>query len=759
MRGVVLAVCCIGLLALWVDRADAFEPQLRPTLEISRADGPIRIDGDLTDAGWRDAVIADGFAETDPGDQTEPAVDSKAMVTYDSSNLYVALIAYDNPEEVRVSLRDRDSIFRDDYFGIMLETYGDLGWGYEFFVNALGIQGDLRMTSDGNEDIGFDVVWHSEGKVTENGYQVEIAIPFSSLRFPDKPEQEWRINFWRDRQRDTRYRYTWAAQDRDDPCFMCQWGHLRGLSGLERSSSLDVIASLQGFQSGARIQPDEPKNADPKFENDDPDGDASLNLRYAITSNSSVEATINPDFSQIESDAGQIDVNETFALFFPERRPFFQEGSNLYNTWVDAIYTRSINDPDLAGKLTGKFGKTSLLWLIAREDESEILVPLSERSKFLAIDKSTSNIFRIRHSVLEDSYVGGLATNRRHDGGGSGTTFGVDNLLRFQTNYRWENQVVGSYTQEPDSPFGSAAFDSTRFDGDSHTVGFDGEDYLGHAIYSSLERSGRHYNADFDYWEHSPTFRTENGFTTGNDRRRTTFWNGYWFNNEGEFLLDWEPSVSIGRIWTYGNKFKEDWIGAEVDFSFTKATELEIGGSVGREEFAGERFDEIRDVYVGADSRFSEAFSVGAFTRYGRRIFRSRNDPRLGDQFDLEVEADIKPSQQVQIGIDWAYAEMESAREGQGLLFSGYILRSRVDVNFTRKFFARAVVEYSSFDDEVAVEPLLTYRVNPFTVFFLGANSRLLESPTERGKLTPEETEWHQESRQFFLKLQYLVQL
>ncbi|MEZ4652155.1 MAG: carbohydrate binding family 9 domain-containing protein [Candidatus Eisenbacteria bacterium] len=278
--------------------AHAVEPHFHPTLDIHRTTGTIQIDGSLDDPGWRDAAVADGFVEVSPGDQTEPPVSSRALVTYDDVNLYVALIADDDPSTVRVSLRERDNIWTDDYFGIMLDTYGSLQWGYEIFVNPWGIQGDLRVLSDGNEDSGFDLIWQSQGKITDHGYQVELAIPFSSLRFEDRPEQRWRVNFWRDHQRDVRRRYSWAAQNRDDPCWMCQWGYLTGVRDISPSSNLELIASAIGYQAGSLLDAGDPAM---RFENDKLDGSAGLSARYGITSSISAEATLNPDFSQIES--------------------------------------------------------------------------------------------------------------------------------------------------------------------------------------------------------------------------------------------------------------------------------------------------------------------------------------------------------------------------------------------------------------------------------------------------------------------------
>ncbi|MCA9752751.1 MAG: carbohydrate binding family 9 domain-containing protein, partial [Gemmatimonadetes bacterium] len=359
--------------------SDHFAPQYLPTLAAGRTETGIHVDGVLDDAAWKTATKARGFAETNPGNQTRPPVDSEVWITHDDDNLYVALIAQDDPKEVRASVCDRDQIFQDDYFGVMLDPYGDRTSGYELFVNPLGIQGDLRMLADGNEDSSFDMLWESRGQITDSGYQVEIAIPFSSLRLPERPVQEWRVNFWRDRQRNVRNQYAWAALNRDNPCFMCQWGTLTDLHVGSASRSVEVIGSVIGTQVGSMTDTDDPGSA---FENDDPNGDASLSLKYGVSSSTFAELTVNPDFSQVESDAGQIDVNRTFALFFPERRPFFQEGADLYGTWIDAVYTRSINDPSVAAKITRQQDGISGVYTVARDENSPVIIPTEERSEF-----------------------------------------------------------------------------------------------------------------------------------------------------------------------------------------------------------------------------------------------------------------------------------------------------------------------------------------------------------------------------------------
>ena len=733
-----------------------FTPQFQPTLNITRATGKITIDGDLNDSAWENAAVAENFTEFNPGDQVEPPVKSRALVTYDDTYLYVALIAEDDPTAVRVSLRDRDRIFTDDYFGIMLDTYGEQAWAYELFVNPYGIQGDLRMATSGNEEIAFDIVWESVGKVTDTGYQVEIAIPFASLRFPNRPEQTWRINFWRDRQRDARGQYAWAAMDRDNPCFMCQWGYITGIKNISPGKNIEIITTAVGSQAGALEDSSDPAS---DFDNDKIDGDASLNIRYGLSSNASTEMTLNPDFSQVESDAGQIDVNTTFALFFPERRPFFQEGSDQYNTAINAIYTRSINDPSVAGKFSGQFGKTNITYTFARDENSPLVLPFEEQSRFVGLGKSVSNIIRVRRSIKDDTYVGALITDRRLDDGGAGTVVGGDANVRFLKNYRLKFQAVASHTEEPEGVEIFLAGDPDSidtFDNGKYTANLDGESYWGYAQYTNLGRSGRTWNFNLDYWAYSPTFRTDNGFTTQNDARRAIAWTGLTFRPNSKLLVNWGPNASIGRIWNWDGRFKDEWIRPELRFRFKGQTDVQVQAIWSNERFSNELIEGIRRLTLYLETRPSAYATGGVWTQFGRSLFRSFSNPELGNEFTMSLWSQLKPFQRLVIEPSWDYSQMRS-RVDDSLLFKTYILRTRFSFNFTREWFLRLIVQYRDDTKRLDLEPLLTYRLNPFTVFFVGANSkyRNFEIPVS----APVTHDWELASRQFFVKFQYLFRM
>lgn len=756
----VLVVTLISLFAAPILAQDDFKPRYRPTLHITKlTGGPIHIDGVLDEPAWQQAACAEGFVENSPGDQTKPPVESRVLITYDENKLYLGFIAYDDPKTVRVSLRDRDNIFRDDYFGVMLDTYGDASWGYEIFVNPLGFQGDLRMLTNGNEDMSFDLVWESEGMVTDSGYQVEVAVPFSSLRFPDKPEQVWKMNFWRDRQRDVRRRFSWAAIDRDEACFMCQWGTVTGISGIRPGSRLEILPNIVASQAGQLRDYSNPRLG---FEHGDLDAEFSLNARYGLSSQTSVEATFNPDFSQVESDATQIDVNSPFALFYEERRPFFQEGSDLFSTWITAIYTRSIADPEVATKLTGRAGHTSFAYLLGRDEHSPVIVPLAERSYFWRGGKSTSNIARVRHPLWDDSYIGGLVTDRRLEGGGSGTLFGGDASFRFLRNYRYDLQLLGSRTDEPIDSILSASAGTATFEKGKHTVAFDGEQFWGHGLFTGIVRDSRFWNASIAYVDLSPTFRADNGFETQNDRRNYEVWNALVFRPNGRFLQDWTPNFSFGTMWDSDGQQRQNWIHPSIEATFTGQTQVILEYSITDERYGGVWFENFHAAEVGVFGRPTEYLHFDFELSVGDGIARNIATPILGDDIQVYVGTWIKPTKHFVVEPQVTWQKLDRPNGGSNI-FDVYVARTRFNYQFSRELFLRLVVEYvhskevtdtpGQYDEQATLtfEPLLSYKLNPFTVFYIGSTHDYWDE-NQAGHL-------YRSSQRFFAKFQYLFRI
>ena len=750
----------IGLsLPLAATGAEAFSPNFDPVLEISPTRGKIEVDGNLDDAGWRGAARAVSFSETSPGDNAAPPVQTEVLVTYDDENFYMAFIAEDDPATVVAGLRDRDEIFSDDYVGIILDTYGDQAWAYEFFVNPLGFQGDLRMTATGGEDMGFDLVWHSRGRITEDGFQVEVAIPFSSLRFPEHDNGGWRATFWRDRKRDFRERSSWAAIDRDDPCWMCQFGTLRGIEGVKPGGGLSLLPAMVAHQSSGLAEP--AAGGDPEWTPGDFRADFGLSLAYSFGPNFAVEGTVNPDFSQVESDAAQIDVNTPFALFYPEHRPFFQRGSNLFGSWINAIHTRSINDPYVAAKVTARRGPLSLLYLVAQDEHSPLILPFEESSSIRLGGKSLSNILRMRRSFDGGSFIGALLTDRRHGssfdkhgllvpaGGGAGTVGGVDFSLRFLDNWSWEFQALASHTEEMSDSALSEGLEGRSFDGGQYTAAFDGESYWGQAVYCSFERNGRIWGLDLDLTAKSPAFRAENGFVASNNRQDANLWSGWNFRLDKKFIDNLFPQIIAGRAWNYEGQQKDEWLMAQVNMNLIKQTWVQLHQMWSTENYRGVQFDGIRRSRVQFNSSPAGWMQFGGTFSRSATIARFEEPPFLGNQTQMEAWLSLSPAPWLRLQPSFSHLRMTHP-DDDSEVFSGYVQRTRVKIQFSRRLFLRTILQYDDFARRFDVEPLLSYKVNPFTVLYVGSTHALDDH-------RPDEV-WKQRERQLFLKIQYLFQ-
>jgi hypothetical protein len=726
--------------------SDEFTPQVLPELHVARARGEIAIDGALDDPGWSGAVRATDFAVFFPDEGAKPPVASEVWITYDDENFYLAFLAYDDPSDIRASLRDRDESWQDDYFGFLLDTYGDASWAYFLFANPLGVQADTRFSTNAGEDESFDIIFEAEAQITDEGYQIEMAVPFKSLRFPNREIQTWRATFWRTWPRDSRSQHSWAAIDRDEPCFLCQFGTLTGMEGVKPGGALELLPAVVASQSGELSDPSDPNS---QFENDNPTADLGLFVRYPFASGLTTEAAINPDFSQVESDAAQIDVNTTFALFFPERRPFFQEGIDLFDTNFNVVYTRQINDPIASGKLIGRVPGNTLAYLGAVDQNSPILLPFQERSYVNVGGQTVSNLLRYEHAFEGDSYAGAILTDRRWTGsaGGSGTTGGIDGRIRFGGNYSIEAQLLGSYTDEPNDTSLTVGVNDLTFADDNYTAAYDGESYWGNAGYVSLERDARTWIFDLDYWQSSPTFRADLGFENANDYRRAAMFQGLIFYPNSTWFDQVFPRIFARRQWGWDWEHREDVVSTGLNLAMRGDTHFNFEYNYSFERFRDIEFHNQWNWFFFVRSGFSEAFRPGFWVSHGDRIARFTDPPLPGIGTNAQVWFDLKPFTRWVIEPSVEYAELHDAATNEQF-FSGYIVRLRTVFQFTRRLFVRLIVQYDDFSQAASIEPLVTYRINAFSVFYIGSTQALLYYEGPRS--------FQPSARQYFLKFQYL---
>jgi hypothetical protein len=745
---VLLLISSLCLSSVEAVAQDEFVPVYHPELTIRRATGPIKIDGFLEDEGWRGAAKADNFAEHNPGDQTKPEVDTEVLITYDDEYLYVAWICYDDPSEVRSQLCERDQIFSGDYVILCIDPYGEATLAYEIAANPYGIPGDLLYSSTHGEDISYDMIFESEGRITESGYVVEMAIPFQNMRFPDREEQVWRMDFWRNRPRESRFQYSWAAYDRDEDCWPCNWGTVKGISGAKAGKGFKLLPALVAYQSGSL-------NDDGEFENSDIKGELSLGASYDISSELTTEITINPDFSQVESDAAQIDVNSTFALFYPEKRPFFQEGSDLFKTYYDAVYTRSINDPSVAGKLTWRSGSNSLAFLTARDEHSVVILPFEENSRFVENGKSYSNIVRMRRDLGEQSHLGLVATDRRFDSGGSGTAAGVDGKIRLSASNSILFQALATYTEEIDNPaLTDSAFNEETFDGGKYTKALDGETFWGHAFLTNIQRSTSDYWFGAEYSEKSPTFRVDNGFEPSNNYRYGNGWMGGILRfDDSDVLENINGSFNFGRKWNFDGVQKDEWLNADLSVRFrTAQSEIHASYMASNELFQNIQFNGIWQGHICLHTQPNGSLNFGGNYNYGHRI--ARHDLVMGKETRYGVWADIRPIDRMLLSASYSHIFSDGLDSGERL-FSQSIFRSTLSLQFTRELSLRVIAQYNDRWEVWDIDPLIKYRLNSFSVFYIGSTNRYRNMTLDEDPLEG----WHQTDRQYFLKFQYLFQL
>jgi hypothetical protein len=741
-----------------VDGQDAeFTPIYSPQLEISKTTKNIKIDGRLDDAGWVGAARADNFAEHYPGDQTKPPVETKVYITYNENNLYVAFVCYDDPSTIRTSICERDKIPNDDVVRVMLDTYGNAAWAYTCYVNPYGIQKDAMWASSGGEEFGYDLIWESAGKITDSGYQIEMAIPFSSLRFSRDGDQTWKIDFGRFRPRDVLSEYSWAAYDRDENCWPCQWGTITGISGVTPGRGIEITPTALGYQSGILVNAANDSSPG-TFTNRDPDGEISLWTKYGISSNATAEMTFNPDFSQIEADAGQIDVNTTFALAYPERRPFFQEGSDLFRTRYRTLYTRSINDPKFAGKATIRSGRTSLGFLSALDRQAPVCMASEEQSFYLQGGQATSNIFRVRQAVSSGSQTGLVFTDQRFDGGWSNSVITSDGRFRLRQSLRALYQLSVSHVSEPiNSELSNDIPDpDLSWDGD-HTRALDGDSFWGHQFNAYIGWWTSKWNVSFDYLESSSGFHDYIALVRQNHYRNIQTVMGHFIHPETGLFETINPHIRADAEWNWNGKLKH------TTYELCLWTRLRVAQAefysqyVGTSEnFGGKQYDNAWYIFQDASVSLGDPIQFRAEVEYGHRIARRHNT--LGKILNLHVSLDFKPHDRVLVQ-QWIDHARATAVDGGAELYNGYIWRIRFNYQASRHMALRLVTEYDDFYKEWRVDPLLTYRLSPFSVLYAGMTSNYLRFNTAASPGDSSSYSTQLASRQFFMKLQYLFRI
>ncbi len=706
------------------------------------------ITGQMNHPAWDRAPSTYISHQIQPNDKKPAPVQTEVKVLYSKSHLYIGFLNSDpEPDLIRANVTDRDDYFGDDYVGIFLDPFNNNQNAYEFFVNPLGIQMDA-MRSGNSEDLNFDALWYSEASFTDDGYISVIKIPFKSINFPDREVQNWSIQFFRNYPRNNRYQLSWTNVSIDNSCLLCQSGLLANMEDVESSNTVELLPYGVATQSGSLNDSSDPESG---FNNGPLEPKFGGSISYSPTSRSSIDVVVNPDFSQVETDAAQISVNETFALFYSEKRPFFVRDSDMFDTREDLYYSRTINNPLAAGKYTQKGDDFSIAFITAYDRNAPFIVPGKERSSQVQSEQEAyNNVLRTKYNMGQESHIGGLLTTR-NQGDGYNYVGSVDWDLLLSDNYYFRGQVGYSRTQELNN---TALYDAQRvFGNTSYDAAFDGEQYSGMLLSTEFSREAKYYNFSLEYSSYAPTFQTQVGFINETNRREI----------EGSQSLSYYPdtdilsqgSLSMSGTWRYdfAGEFQERYIFVRLNNRLSGQNTVNISFlPLNDERFFGEMFRNIYRGTISFNSNTWDAFSFGGSLEYGRDINRTEN-PVLGKGYNVSANATIKPTPRFQFTMDYNYSRL-SEPDGSETFYSGDIYRLNLRYHFTPKLYTRLISEYDSFNEEFQFYPLVSYKANPFTKFYIGMTSYItnFDEPGTSGFRN-----YHQTSRQFFVKFQYLI--
>ena len=702
------------------------------------ANAPV-IDGVIEKDEWLNATEYELELEVSPARNAPALLKTFAKIKHDDENLYVAFRAFADKDEIRATIRSRDTGWLEDYVGVVIDTFGDDRYAIALGVNALGSQLDLKQTpGDRDEDTSWNILFFAETSFTDYGYSAEFKIPFAELRYPDEEVQEWSIGFVRKSfEPGTQTIFADFTVYAQDQCFFCATDEIYVIQDLEETNRNYVYPYITVNQKA-----DRPVD-NLKYQN--PDYEIGVSGLLDLDENNTIEYTINPDFSQVEADAAQILVNETFAVSLEERRTFFLEGTDLLDTDLDSVYTRSINNPLNAIKFINQSDKTSSLFMRAQDTDSPYLAGGLYQSYSGNAGKSEVSILRSVRNYENQSNIGLLLTNRDYHRGGHGRLVEVDANIRFQELYRLQLDFAKSYTQESDDNFLETE-DSLN----GITYAMDGENFRGDAknIRFVREGDGNTWGARLE--DISPNYRADVGFVRQTGFKQLNLWHSRQYRSNNFFRL-MSPRIILRERSDYeGNQISDMMeIGARFE------TSINLRGNIERKIFKKEQFkdyvfneDQVRDsLWLGYSP--SEAWGINLNADYGDRIAYNEDIPVIGDQANYTLFLALRPTDNLSIFLNKRKIQLKDKLSGEDF-YNGSVDRITTNYSFSNDLSFKVNIESNDFSDDYYLETLFKWSPDPYTIFYAGS-SQFLNDGEPGGSL-------QLYTSQIYLKFQYFYQ-
>lgn len=757
---------------------------------------PVVIDGRPDEEMWKSAAVFKDFYQTSPGDNIAPSRPTEAYMMYDEKHLYIAFKCWDEKDQIRASVAKRDNVTGEDNVRVWLDTYDDQRRAYILAFNPFGIQQDGIYTEGQGSDFSVDIVMESKGVIEDWGWSVEIMIPFKSLRYAAGPGKNWGFNAARNIDRFNDEFDQWMPDDRSINGFLIKSGKITGLDSIKYERTLELTPSITLSQTSRRVPAIE--FAAGRWVNHPIKQDIGLTLKYSISPNVTLDAAINPDFAEIEADAPVITANQRFPIFFQEKRPFFLEGADVFQTPLSIYHSRSIVDPDFAAKLTGKTGKNSFGFMVASDkapgnfDENDRSV--ARNQEFL--DKNALfGVFRIKRDFGKENHIGFFGTYRSFPEQKNALA-SVDAKIKVNPTTTAQFQVVGTSSRR--------CFFENSFEPVVDPIQAQrNREICGTGLTSTNPRENGTFNnfrignatgyyANVDHYTdqngwfaeiggRTKDFRADVGFT----RRTDTNFAFFVHRNSTKS----NPKAAIIRAnWAKFTGLDYDWkgrmqrfrAGSNVGLSLQRSMFAFIEGGFAHEKLYEEEFglkrmptrpgrffgDGVRTAwqqffYAEMNQKLNKQISYFISGNYTNNAFdfffpagNGQINPGAGKQFGAETQIDWKPVDALTTSISYEKSRLVR-NDNRVRSFDSDLVSLRATYSFTRFIFTRMRLDYDSTRRNYAGQLLFAYTPSPGTAFYAGYNDNFNYNGINSidDQLVPG---FHRNSRTFFIRASYL---
>lgn len=709
-------------------------------LDIPNIAADIKVDGELDEEHWGQAKELELNYVTSPFENTRPPVTTKVKMFENGHTLFVAFIAQDpKVENINAFYRDRDGIWSDDLVGIKLDTFNDSRLAYQFFVNPLGIQADsIQNEMTGSESDSWDGIWQSAGKIVASGYQVEIAIPLRILNFEEGDQHKvWGAELVRFFPRTDRLRISNMPLDRNNSCDLCQMGAISGFKKAKQGKNLALIPTLVLGKGQSR----EPE--DSLIWEDSDNKELGLDLKWGITPEVSLQATLNPDFSQVEADVAQLSINDTFALFFDEKRTFFLENSDYFSSNYNLVYTRNVGAPDYGAKVTGRIEQHTFGVFVANDESTTFLVPGNLGSSIASFEEESTNVaLRYRYDLSENLSLGWTSTLRDAQDYYNYVN-GIDAKYQLTDKDTFRAQILRTDTQYPIDLYKEFCDDNCEQQQDYSETALrlnNSEAFSGKAYTVSYDHDER--NWDFSLYRNSrgTGIRTDLGFGSLADRHQSVIGGGYnWFSEN-----TWWNKIRLSGDWDISHNDNGELLEKEAEAYLSMNGQLQSYFEIGllRRDRVGLRDDPSKLSIVNNSTLFTEkmlsfyfemrpnsSWYLSTFSRFGDQIDFDNN--RLGELLLLRPTINWNLGKSLQFKLRHTYQNLDVENQQ---LFTANLSDFRATYQFDQRQFLRLILVYSdiernqqnyNFDVDakskgLGTQLLYSYKLNPLTKFFVG---------------------------------------